>query len=115
MPLERPYTPDERLSADNAALVLIDHQTGLLSACKDIPVERLRHNILGLAKIGKLFGLPVVLTQGGYGGMNAGGPLMAEFEAIRRAGSVFVRPFLLATVPMPNGDCEAFERRIPTR
>ena len=78
MPLERPYTPDERLSADNAALVLIDHQTGLLSACKDIPVERLRHNILGLAKIGKLFGLPVVLTQGGYGGMNAGGPLMAE-------------------------------------
>ena len=42
-------------------------------------------------------------------------PLKAEFKAIRRAGSVFVRPYLLATVPMPDGDCEAFERRIPTR
>ena len=42
-------------------------------------------------------------------------PLKAEFEAIRRAGSVFVRPYLLATVPMPDGDCEAFERRVPTR
>jgi REP element-mobilizing transposase RayT len=42
-------------------------------------------------------------------------PLKAEFDAIRRAGSVFVRPYLLATVPMPDGDCEAFERRIPTR
>ena len=42
-------------------------------------------------------------------------PLKTEFEGIRRAGSVFVRPYLLATVPMPDGDCEAFEKRIPTR
>lgn len=73
-----PYSSEDRLSTDNAALILIDHQTGLLSACKDIPVERLRHNIIGLAKVGKLFELPVVLTQGGYGGLNAGGPLIAE-------------------------------------
>ncbi|MGF1520895.1 MAG: isochorismatase family protein [Leptolyngbyaceae cyanobacterium] len=73
-----PYSSSDRLSKDNAALVMIDHQTGLLSACTDIPVERLRHNIIGLAKIGKLFDLPVVLTQGGYGGLNAGGPLIAE-------------------------------------
>ena len=43
------------------------------------------------------------------------GPLKAEFKAIRRAGSVFVRPYLLATVPMPNEECEAFERRISKR
>ena len=72
------YTPAERLSADNAAHVLIDHQAGLLSARTDIPAQRLRHNILGLAKIGTLFGLPIVLTQGGYGGRTAGGPLLAE-------------------------------------
>ena len=57
-----PYSSEDRLSKDNAALVMIDHQTGLLSACTDIPVERLRHNIIGLAQIGKLFELPIVLT-----------------------------------------------------
>lgn len=76
------YASEDRLSKDNAALVMIDHQTGLLSACKDIPVERLRHNIIGLAQVGKLFDLPVVLTQGGYGGLNAGGPLIAELVEI---------------------------------
>ena len=78
----KPYRSEDRLSKDNAALVMIDHQTGLLSACTDIPVERLRHNIIGLAKIAKLFELPTVLTQGGYGGLNAGGPLIAELTEI---------------------------------
>ncbi len=72
----QPYSSEDRLSVDNSALVMIDHQTGLLSACFDIPVEKLQKNILGLAQIGKMFKLPVVLTQGGYGGKNSGGPLM---------------------------------------
>ena len=42
-------------------------------------------------------------------------PLKAEFAEIRKVGSVFVRPYLLATVPMPDEDCAAFARRIPTR
>ena len=42
-------------------------------------------------------------------------PLKEEFAEIRKVGSVFVRPYLLATVPVPDEDCEAFERRIPTR
>lgn len=72
------YRDDDRLTPENAALVMIDHQTGLLSACRDIPTEQLFSNIIALAKIGKAFGLPVVLTQGGHGGENAGGPLMRE-------------------------------------
>lgn len=76
------YGPDERLTPENSALVLIDHQTGLLSSCTDIPADRLQHNILGLAKIGKAFGLPIVLTQGGYGGRNAGGPLLSELVGL---------------------------------
>ena len=43
------------------------------------------------------------------------GPLKAEFEAIRRGGAVFVRPYLLATREVPEADGEAFGRRIPTR
>lgn len=72
------YRAEDRLSRDNAALVMIDHQTGLLSACRDIPPPTLMHNIVALAKLGKIFKLPVVLTQGGHGGENAGGPLLRE-------------------------------------
>lgn len=72
------YRDEDRLTPENAALVMIDHQTGLLSACRDIPTEKLYSNVLALAKIGKAFDLPVVLTQGGYGGENPGGPLMHE-------------------------------------
>lgn len=74
----RIYKDSERLTPENAALVMIDHQTGLLSACRDIPTEQLHNNIVALAKIGKAFALPVVLTQGGHGGENSGGPLMRE-------------------------------------
>ncbi|WP_019506187.1 isochorismatase family protein [Pleurocapsa sp. PCC 7319] len=74
----RIYHDEDRLTKDNATLILIDHQTGLLSACRDIATEKLRSNILALAKIGKVFDLPVILTQGGYGGENAGGPLIGE-------------------------------------
>lgn len=43
------------------------------------------------------------------------GPLKAEFEAIRRVGAVFVRPYLLTTRDVPEADREAFARRVPTR
>ena len=39
--------------------------------------------------------------------------LKAEFEAIRRAHSVFVRQYMVTTMPVPETDCTAFERRIP--
>lgn len=38
------------------------------------------------------------------------GPLKEEFEDVRRAGAVFVRRYLVSTVPIPEGDDEAFER-----
>ena len=41
--------------------------------------------------------------------------LKAEFEAIRRAHSVFVRQYMVTTMPVPETDCAAFERRIPKR
>src|ERR1700748_1137803 len=42
-----PYSP---LSSDNAALVLVDHQVGLLSGVRDIPLAELKSNVVSLAK-----------------------------------------------------------------
>ena len=42
-----PYVP---LTSDNAALVLVDHQVGLLTGVRDIPVAELKSNVVSLAK-----------------------------------------------------------------
>jgi nicotinamidase-related amidase len=54
--------PSEALTPDNAALLLIDHQVGLMQLVSDISPEQFRNNILGLAKTAELFKLPVILT-----------------------------------------------------
>ncbi|MDT7858159.1 transposase [Rubrivirga sp. S365] len=41
--------------------------------------------------------------------------LKAEFEAVRRAHSVFVRRYLVTTMPVPEMDGAAFERSVPKR
>ncbi|MGF1475569.1 MAG: isochorismatase family protein [Geminicoccaceae bacterium] len=76
------YPASARLSRDNAALVMIDHQTGLLSSCRDLPPETLTNNIVALAQVGRFFELPVVLTQGGRGGVSAGGPLLRQLAEL---------------------------------
>lgn len=63
-----------RLSKDNAALLLIDHQTGLCQLVRDYPVSEFKNNVLALANTGKLFNLPTVLTTSFEAGPN--GPLV---------------------------------------
>ena len=41
--------------------------------------------------------------------------LKAEFEAVRRAHSVFVRRYLVTTVPVPETDVAAFAEGVPKR
>ena len=55
----RPYDP---LTSENAALVLIDHQVGLMTGVRDISTGELKHNVVGLAKAAKLQNLPIVVT-----------------------------------------------------
>jgi nicotinamidase-related amidase len=55
----RPYEP---LTAKNAALVLVDHQVGLMTGVRDISTGELKHNVIGLAKAAKLLNLPIVVT-----------------------------------------------------
>ncbi|WP_300543919.1 isochorismatase family protein [Maricaulis sp.] len=52
----------EPLTADNAALVLVDHQLGLMTGIRDYPVAELKHNVVGLAKAARALGLPIVTT-----------------------------------------------------
>jgi len=55
----RPYDP---LTSENAALVLVDHQVGLISGVRDISTGELKHNVVGLARAAKLHQLPVIVT-----------------------------------------------------
>jgi nicotinamidase-related amidase len=55
----RPYEP---LTSENAALVLVDHQVGLISGVRDMPIRDLKHNVVGLAKAAKVLKLPIVIT-----------------------------------------------------
>ena len=55
----RPYEP---LTSENAALVLIDHQIGLMTGVRDYPIALLKHNVVALAKAANALRLPIVLT-----------------------------------------------------
>jgi len=55
----RPYEP---LTSQNAALVLVDHQVGLMSGVRDYSTGELKHNVVALAKAAKALNLPIVVT-----------------------------------------------------
>lgn len=46
---------------------------------------------------------------------DSAGPLKEEFEEVRRAGAVFVRRYMVTTVPVPETDGETFEGQISSR
>jgi len=54
--------PYEPLTAKNAALVLVDHQVGLMTGVRDISTGELKHNVVGVAKAAKLHNLPIIVT-----------------------------------------------------
>ncbi len=56
-----PHNPDP-LTRDNAALVLVDNQVGLMTGVRDYSIADLKHNIVGLAKAARALGLPIVTT-----------------------------------------------------
>src|SRR6476620_6734489 len=64
------------MNAEDSALLLLDHQSGLFQTVKDITVAELRANVMALARIATLLKLPVVTTASVPDGPN--GPLMPE-------------------------------------
>src|ERR1700676_2244887 len=52
----------EGLTRENAAVVFVDHQVGLYSGGRDIPLGELKHNVVALAKAARVLKLPLVVT-----------------------------------------------------
>lgn len=55
----RAYEP---LTADNAAVILVDHQVGLMTGVRDYSTGELKHNVVALAKAAKALNLPIVVV-----------------------------------------------------
>ena len=53
--------PHEPLTSENAALVLVDHQVGLMTGVRDYSIAELTHNVVALAKAAKALKLPIVV------------------------------------------------------
>jgi nicotinamidase-related amidase len=53
----------ERFTADNAAMLLIDHQVGTMSWVHSILFDEMKQNALILAKAASILKMPVVLTS----------------------------------------------------
>ncbi len=69
----------EPLSADNAAVVFVDNQVGLMTGIRDYSIADLKHNIVGLAKAARTLGLPIVTTT--TSSETLWGPAIPELQA----------------------------------
>lgn len=66
--------------ANDAVLLLLDHQTGLFQTVNDIDVDDLRRNTVALAKIAEQAGIPIIYTASEPNGPN--GPIMEELPEV---------------------------------
>ena len=60
----------KRLSKDDALVLLIDHQAGLISLVQDYTPNEFKNNVLALAESAKFFNLPTILTTSFENGPN---------------------------------------------
>lgn len=79
-----------RLSKDDAAVLLIDHQSGLISLVQDFSPGEFKNNVLALANVAKFFQLPTILTTSFEEGPN--GPLVPELKATFPDAPFIARP-----------------------
>jgi len=79
-----------RLSVDDAVVLLVDHQAGLMSLVQDYGPDEFKNNVLALADIAKLFKLPTILTTSFENGPN--GVLMPELKEMFPDAPFIPRP-----------------------
>lgn len=79
-----------RIDKDNAAVLLVDHQAGLLSLVRDIEPDKFNNNVLALANAAKYFNLPTILTTSFEDGPN--GPLMPQLVEMFPDAPYIARP-----------------------
>lgn len=80
----------KRLDKNNAAVLFIDHQTGLLNLVQDYSPNEFKNSVLALVDIAKFFKLPSILTTSFEDGPN--GPLMPEIRAAFPKAPYIARP-----------------------
>lgn len=73
--MAKPYV---RLDKNDAAVLMVDHQAGLLSLVRDIEPDKFKNNVLALADLAAYFKLPTILTTSFEDGPN--GPLVPELK-----------------------------------
>ncbi len=79
-----------KLSKENAAVLLVDHQAGLLSLVRDFQPDEFKNNVLALANVAKFFNLPTILTTSFDQGPN--GPIVPELKAMFPDAPYIARP-----------------------
>lgn len=79
-----------KLDRARTALLLVDHQVGLLLGVHDHDQEELRRNVLALAKVARAFQIPVIVTTSADDGPN--GALLTELSAALPGVTVVRRP-----------------------
>jgi len=87
------HYPNNRFTPENSAILLVDHQTGLLLGVQDLDQDMVRRNAAALARTAKLFDIPVILTTSAEDGPN--GPLipqvtneLPDVKVIQRTGEI---------------------------
>jgi nicotinamidase-related amidase len=79
-----------RLDKKNAAVLMVDHQAGLLSLVRDIEPDAFKNNVLALADLARYFRLPTILTTSFETGPN--GPLVPELKQLFPDAPYIARP-----------------------
>ncbi len=79
-----------RLNKDDAAVLLVDHQAGLVSLVQDYSPNEFKNNVLALANVAKFFDLPTVLTTSFESGPN--GPIVPELKELFPNAPYIARP-----------------------
>ncbi|KAL5339536.1 Isochorismatase-like protein [Aspergillus crustosus] len=86
-------SPVYSLNIDDAVVLFVDHQSGLIQLVRDFEPNEFHTNVLGLVRLTKYFNLPAVLTTSFDTGPN--GPIVKEIvdelpnaPLIRRPGQI---------------------------
>lgn len=82
--------PYRKLDKSKAAVLLVDHQAGLMSLVRDFPPDQFKNNVLALAALTKFFKLPVILSTSFENGPN--GPLIPELKKMFPKAPFIPRP-----------------------
>lgn len=79
-----------RLDKSDAAVLLVDHQSGLCNIVGDFSPDEFKNNVLALANSAKYFRLPTILTTSFEDGPN--GPMVPELKELFPDSPYIARP-----------------------